>query len=92
MTLILELPDSKEAALKAKALAHGVSAEQYAAQLVERDLDQQVGAPAAADNRPISEVIAEIMANVPPEVMVQLPKDGAAEHDHYIYGWPKRYT
>jgi hypothetical protein len=70
-----------------------VSAEQYAAQLVERDLlDQQADPPAAADNRPISEVIAEIMADVPPEVMAQLPKDGAAEHDHYIYGWPKRYT
>ncbi len=30
MTLILELPDNKEAALKAKAEAQGVSAEQYA--------------------------------------------------------------
>jgi plasmid stability protein len=49
MTLILELPDSKEAALKAKARAHGVSAEQYAAQLVERDLDQHADALAAAD-------------------------------------------
>jgi hypothetical protein len=42
------------------------------------------------DDRPISEVIAEIMADVPPEVLAQLPKDGASQHDHYIYGWPKR--
>jgi len=28
------------------------------------------------------------MADVPPEELAKLPKDG--EHDHYIYGWPKR--
>lgn len=42
------------------------------------------------DARPISEVIAEIMADVPAEELSRLPKDGASEHDHYLYGWPKR--
>ncbi len=37
LTLILELPDKKETALKAKALAQGVSAEQYAQQVLDRD-------------------------------------------------------
>ncbi|HZU35970.1 MAG TPA: antitoxin family protein [Gemmataceae bacterium] len=27
---------------------------------------------------------------LPPEVLDQLPADGAAQHDHYIYGTPKR--
>lgn len=42
MTLILELPESKEAALKAKAQAQGVSAEQYVRRMLDRDLEQQV--------------------------------------------------
>lgn len=27
---------------------------------------------------------------VPPEVFDSLPADGASEHDHYLYGTPKR--
>jgi hypothetical protein len=27
---------------------------------------------------------------IPPEIMAQMPKDGASQHDHYIYGWPKK--
>jgi hypothetical protein len=30
------------------------------------------------------------MQDVPPEIMAQMPTDGASQHDHYIYGWPKR--
>jgi hypothetical protein len=30
------------------------------------------------------------MRTVPPEIMAAMPKDGASQHDHYIYGWPKR--
>lgn len=44
----------------------------------------------AHDDRPISEIIAEIMADVPAEVLAKLPKDGASQHDFYVYGWPKR--
>jgi hypothetical protein len=42
--------------------------------------------------RHISDVIAEAMRDVPPEVLATLPSDGASEHDHYIYGLPKRKT
>ena len=92
MTLILELADNKEAALQAKALAQGVSAEQYVEQLLDRDLEEPAGAEveAAQEERPISEVIAELMRDVPAEAWAMMPKDGASEHDHYIYGWPKR--
>jgi hypothetical protein len=30
------------------------------------------------------------MRNVPADVMARMPRDGASQHDHYIYGWPKR--
>lgn len=38
MTLTIDLPYEQEAALKAKAHAQGVSAEQYAARVLEMDL------------------------------------------------------
>ncbi len=38
----------------------------------------------------IWQVAQELMADVPPEILEQLPTDGAAQHDHYIYGMPKR--
>jgi len=39
---------------------------------------------------PIWERIQKRMQSVPPEELEQLPADGAAEHDHYLYGTPKR--
>ncbi|MCH8960297.1 MAG: hypothetical protein IH820_03015 [Bacteroidetes bacterium] len=46
----------------------------------------------AVEQRPIWEVIPEMMKDVPEEELDKLPSDGAAEHDHYIYGTPKRYS
>ena len=65
MTLILELPDNKEATLKARAQAQGVSAEHYAAQVLNRDLDEPANPPATAPRRHISEVIREIWSDLP---------------------------
>jgi hypothetical protein len=42
------------------------------------------------DEQPIWEVITDLMKNVPDEVFDRLPKDGASQVDHYIYGLPKR--
>ena len=85
MALTIHLPDEQQAALTAKARAHGVSAEEYARQVLALDLEA-----GARPRRHISEIILEHMSRVPPEIMAQMPKDGASEHDHYIYGWPKR--
>ncbi len=49
---------------------------------------QQAGADVAY--KPIWEVAAELRKSVPPEEWAKLPVDGAAQHDHYIYGTPKR--
>lgn len=43
------------------------------------------------DSRPIWEVIAERAAAIPPEEWEKLPTDLAENHDHYLYGTPKRY-
>jgi antitoxin component of MazEF toxin-antitoxin module len=39
---------------------------------------------------PIWERIAALTADAPPEELVKPPTDGASQHDHYLYGAPKR--
>ena len=85
MALTIHLPDEQQAALDAKARALGISAEEYARQVLVQDLEA-----GARSHRHISEIIRENMSKVPPEIMARMPKDGASEHDHYIYGLPKR--
>lgn len=38
----------------------------------------------------LAEQIAARAHALPPEVLDRLPADGASQHDHYIYGTPKR--
>jgi hypothetical protein len=90
MTLTLELSGNKEAALKAKARTQGVSAEQFLQRIVDRELERPESPAASPVKRRISERIAEIMADVPAEEFAKLPKDGARQVDHYVYGLPKR--
>lgn len=40
--------------------------------------------------QPFADFIEELVADIPPQVLDTLPTDGAAEHDHYIYGTPKQ--
>ncbi len=48
------------------------------------------GAPSPEQVRPIWEVFENIMSDVPQEVLDALPTDAAEQHDHYIYGLPKK--
>jgi hypothetical protein len=32
----------------------------------------------------------EIAAGIPKKELIELPRDGAKNHDHYLYGSPKR--
>jgi Arc/MetJ-type ribon-helix-helix transcriptional regulator len=51
----------------------------------------QVKQPDAAPKyKPIWEEFEEIAASIPDEEWSKLPVDGAEQHDHYIYGTPKR--
>lgn len=40
--------------------------------------------------QPFANFIEELVSDIPPQVLDTLPTDGAAEHDHYIYGTPKK--
>jgi len=84
---VIELPDEQAAALKAKAAAAGLTLEAWLNQLAggaETEPYAEHPLQAAAD------IILSRMRNVPPEIMATMPKDGASQHDHYIYGWPKK--
>ena len=89
MKLDIEIPAALEAALKAKALEQGLNASGYARQVLERDL-LSGGPPREPNERPIREVILDDTKPLPPEAFEKLPKDGASQVDHYLYGHPKR--
>lgn len=86
MTLI-QIPDEPAAMLQAKAAERGLTLEAWLIALAVESMDTPV---AVQPRRNIAEIIRENMQDVPPEVMASMPTDGAAQHDHYIYGWPKR--
>jgi hypothetical protein len=91
MSLTLNLSDEQATALQAKAAAEGLSLDEWIRKLAApepttKDIASHQGRP----RRHISEVIQEIMSDVPREVFETLPRDGASEHDHYLYGAPKK--
>lgn len=40
--------------------------------------------------QPLWELMAEFTQNLTATEVNQIPRDGATQHDHYIYGTPKR--
>jgi Arc/MetJ-type ribon-helix-helix transcriptional regulator len=51
----------------------------------------QANAPAAPGKpAPFWETFTQQVHALPDEVFERLPEDGASEHDHYLYGAPKR--
>ncbi len=81
---VIELTDVQAEALKAKAASEGLSLEAWLLKLAREEH------PASGPRPHIADVIVENMRDVAPEVMACMPKDGASQHDHYIYGWPKK--
>jgi len=84
MTFTIKLSDERATALQAKAAAEGLSLEEWLQKLAEQER------PVSRPRRHIADVIRENMQDVPPEIMARMPEDGASQHDHYIYGWPKK--
>ena len=56
---------------------------------VEQHTPQPLSAP-PADRPSLGERIAAMARELPPGALHNLPDDLAAEHDHYLYGTPKR--
>ena len=82
---VIELPDEQAEALKAKAAAQGLSLEDWFKSLATSE-------PASVDTplQTAADIILGHIRNVPPEIMAHMPEDGAGQHDHYLYGWPKK--
>jgi len=89
MTVTIELSDEQAAALEAQAAKEGLSVEAWLQRLAEQHAETRIAGSRAAD-RPVWEIMLEHMKSVPAEVFERLPTDGASEHDHYLYGSPKR--
>jgi hypothetical protein len=83
MTLNIDLAEDQVAALTAMAKAQGVSTEEFARQVLAHELE-------AGSSEPFWKAFTRRMHSLPGEVFDQLPTDGASEHDHYVYGSPKR--
>ena len=89
MNVTLSLNPEVEKGLKARAHERGVSLDDYLLEVVAREAGAPVPSAKGA-RRHIGDVIRQRMRNVPPEIMATMPKDGASQHDHYVYGFPKR--
>src|SRR5882672_3325970 len=58
--------------------------------LVDEMLKENQEPPPRENVRPIWEVIQEISNQAPPGTWDDVPTDGSVNHDHYLYGAPKR--
>jgi hypothetical protein len=90
MTITLPLQPQEEARLVALAQAKGVSTDTLVREALDKMLADAPGHAAKRESRPIWDVILDNMQDIPREEFARLPKDGASEHDHYLYGHPKR--
>lgn len=85
MSLTLKLSDAQAIALQAKAGAEGMSLDEWLQNLAKAEPP-----PVEQPLQTAADIILSRMRNVPPEIMATMPTDGASQHDHYIYGWPKK--
>jgi len=73
---------------KLQALPDGKQQEVLA--LVNSLLDKEQLAQPESTRRPIGETFEELSSQIPLEEWAEFPRDGAEQHDHYLYGAPKR--
>src|SRR5438094_8343161 len=94
MTLVIDLPPDLERRLEEEAALKGQAAQDYARTILAEQLRQppvtEIPAEGKATVRPIWQVAAEIMRDVPDEELQRLPTDLAENLDHYLYGAPKK--
>jgi hypothetical protein len=92
MTITLPLKPQEEARLLAAAQARGVSTDSFLRDALNRILADSPPLPESpkTEARPIWEVMLDNMEGIPQEEFAKLPRDGASEHDHYLYGHPKQ--
>lgn len=89
-----------ETLVQKKAQQKGLEASAYIAKLLEEALQPEGGTEARSQKGPnsrlsISARFEEIRRRAPEDAqqaLRELPSDFAAEHDHYLYGTPKKYS
>ncbi len=86
---MIELHDADAAALTAKATAAGLTLEAWLKRLAGAE-EKQEDKSAAQPLQTAADIVLSHMRKVPPEIMARMPKDGASQHDHYIYGCLER--
>jgi hypothetical protein len=60
--------------------------------LVEEMLKENHEPRSRENARPIWEIITEIANQAPPGTWDDVPTDGSVNHDHYLYGAPKKIS
>jgi len=91
MTVTIQLSDEQVATLRAQAADEGLTLDAWLQKLADQYAQSRSPSSTGSSVRhPIWERIAERMKTVLADVFERLPHDGASEHDHYLYGSPKR--
>jgi len=60
------------------------------AAFIRRAVERQLTEEAGPEGPPIWERIEDLLRDIPATELTRLPADGSEQHDHYIYGTPKR--
>jgi hypothetical protein len=70
----------------------GLSVEAFAELVLRREALRGLreSSTATPNDPPIWNVITDIVRDVPDKIFDRLPKDGASQIDHYVYGLAKR--
>src|ERR1700678_4556495 len=98
--MIIHLPPDIESSIQAAVHSgHFASVDDTmteAASLLLQKLKQERSTQPAANlaeavpaYKPIWEVVDDLRKSIPPEEFAKLPRDGAEQLDHYLYGSPK---
>ena len=87
---VIELPDDKAEALRARAARRVLTLERWMQQMADEDIDSEMDPSDPHPMQTVADIVLDAMRSVPPEAFANSPKEGASEHDHYLYGHPKR--
>lgn len=95
MTMKIELTPEVQAGLLSQAQQNGLSLEAFAELVLREKSREALSAspernPAPQQGVPFWKSFTSQVHALPDAVFEKLPADGASEHDHYLYGAPKR--
>ena len=91
--MTIELTPELESLIREKARQSGIEADEWAIRILREAVLRGIPASSPPRRQTISERFEAIRSQLSPEeqqALDDLPVDFAAEHDHYIYGSPKR--